>query len=209
MSVSLPSALAYKILNGFFENASYVRGVEASECDKALFESLTEGVNAQDYPHLARWYKHIAAVQGLTAKAAPASAPAAAAEEDDEDVDLFGSDDEVDEAAEQLKAQRIAEYNAKKAAKPKPIAKTTVSIEVKPWDDETDLEAMTAAVKGITMDGLLWGGSQLIPIGFGIKKLLVNCVVEDDKVLLDDLTEQIEALEDFVQSVDIAAMQKI
>jgi elongation factor 1-beta len=59
------------------------------------------------------------------------------------------------------------------------------------------------------MDGLLWGGHQLVPIGYGIRKLQINCVVEDDKVLLDDLTDQITELEDYVQSVDIAAMQKI
>lgn len=71
------------------------------------------------------------------------------------------------------------------------------------------MEELTKGVRAITMDGLLWGGSQLVAIGFGIKKLQINCVVEDDKVPMDDLTEQIESLEDFVQSVDVAAMQKI
>lgn len=38
-------------------------------------------------------------------------------------MDLFGSDDEVDEEAEKLKAQRLEEYAKKKAGKPKPAAK--------------------------------------------------------------------------------------
>lgn len=124
---------------------------------------------------------------------------------------MFGSDDEeVDEAAEKLKQQRLAEYHAKKAAKPaKPAAKSIVTLDVKPWDDETDLEALLAHVKSIEMDGLVWGASQWIPIGFGIKKLQINCVVEDDKVSLDDLAEAIEAAEDHVQSTDVAAMQKL
>lgn len=84
-----------------------------------------------------------------------------------------------------------------------------VTIDVKGWDDETDLDQMLANVKAIEMDGLLWGAHQFIPVGFGIKKLQINCVVEDDKVLMDDLTEQIEGDEDHVQSVDIAAMAKI
>ncbi|KAI9280552.1 hypothetical protein BC943DRAFT_330621 [Umbelopsis sp. AD052] len=212
MSFTLETSLANHILNGFFENASYVQGFEASAADKKVFESLAEGPNAEQFPHLARWYKHIAAVNGLTTKtAAAATAPAAAAaEEDDDDIDLFGSDDEeVDEAAEKLKAQRLAEYAAKKAHKPKTIAKTTVTLDVKPWDDETDMDALTAAVKGIELDGLVWGGSQLVAIGYGIKKLQINCVVEDDKVLLDDLSDKITEFEDFVQSVDVAAMQKI
>ncbi|KAI7895131.1 uncharacterized protein EV154DRAFT_599349 [Mucor mucedo] len=212
MSFTLEAPLAYKILDSYFENVSYVKGAEASEADKSVFAALSEGPSAEAYPHLARWYAHIAAVQGLITKdaaAAPAAAPAAAAEEDD-DLDLFGSDDEeVDEEAEKLKAQRVAEYNAKKAGKPKPTAKTTVTLEVKPWDDETDMEELTKAVKSIEMDGLLWGGSQLVAIGYGIKKLQINCVVEDDKVLLDDLSDKILEFEDFVQSVDVAAMQKI
>ncbi|RUS22615.1 eukaryotic translation elongation factor 1 beta 2, partial [Jimgerdemannia flammicorona] len=154
-----------------------------------------------------------------------AAAAAAAAASADDDIDLFGSDDEVDEEAEKLKAQRLAEYAAKKANKPKVIAKSMVTLDVKPWDDETDMEALTAAVKGIEMEGLLWGQHKLVAIGYGIKKLQllnlccfhhlreiciqINIVIEDDKVSVDELSEQITGLEDYVQSVDVAAMQKI
>jgi hypothetical protein len=48
------------------------------------------------------------------------------------------------------------------------------------------------------MDGLLWGVSKLVPVGYGIKKLQIATVVEDDKVSIDELTEKIEAFEDFV-----------
>lgn len=124
---------------------------------------------------------------------------------------MFGSDDEEDDGeAEKLKAQRIAEYNARKANKPaKPAAKSIVTIDVKPWDDETDLEAMVANVKSIEREGLTWGAHQFIPIGFGIKKLQINLVVEDDKVSLEELQQTIEEDEDHVQSTDIAAMQKL
>ena len=45
-------------------------------------------------------------------------------EEEDEDIDLFGEDDEEEnEEAEKLKAERVKAYEAKKAAKPKTIAK--------------------------------------------------------------------------------------
>lgn len=127
-------------------------------------------------------------------------------------MDLFGSDDdeEVDEAAEKLKQERLAEYAAKKAAKgPKPAAKSIVTLDVKPWDDETDLEELLANVKAIEMDGLTWGASLWIPVGFGIKKLQINLVVEDSKVSLDELQAKIEEDEDHVQSTDVAAMQKL
>jgi translation elongation factor EF-1beta len=38
---------------------------------------------------------------------------------------------------------------------------------------------------------------------------LCSCVVEDDKVGVDLLEEQITAFEDHVQSVDVAAFNKI
>merc|ERR1719444_599842 len=53
---------------------------------------------------------------GKSAKAAPA--PAAA--DDDDDVDLFGSDEEEDDEEDD---ERLAAYHAKKAKKPKVIAK--------------------------------------------------------------------------------------
>ena len=37
------------------------------------------------------------------------------------------------------------------------IAKSSLLIDVKPWDDETDMKAMEESVRSIVMDGLLWG----------------------------------------------------
>ncbi|KAJ1538268.1 translation elongation factor 1 subunit beta, partial [Saccharomyces cerevisiae] len=176
-----------------------------SQADVTVFKAFQSA-----YPEFSRWFNHIAS-KADEFDSFPAASAAAAEEEEDDDVDLFGSDDEeADAEAEKLKAERIAAYNAKKAAKPaKPAAKSIVTLDVKPWDDETNLEEMVANVKAIEMEGLTWGAHQFIPIGFGIKKLQINCVVEDDKVSLDDLQQSIEEDEDHVQSTDIAAMQKL
>ncbi len=71
------------------------------------------------------------------------------------------------------------------------------------------MEEMEKNVKTITMDRLLWGTSKLVPVGYGIKKLQICCVIEDDKVSVDLLQEKIQEFEDLVQSVDIAAFNKI
>lgn len=76
-------------------------------------------------------------------------------------------------------------------------------------DDETDLAEMEANVRAIEQDGLVWGASKLVAVGFGIKKLQINLVVEDEKVSTDELQQRIEEDEDHVQSTDIAAMQKL
>ncbi len=42
-------------------------------------------------------------------------------------------------------------------AEPKVIAKSSIVLDVKPWDDETDMKALEAGVRAIEMPGLLWG----------------------------------------------------
>jgi len=165
----------------------------------------------------------VATLEGKGGKpAAPAPAPAAAKpavaaaadeeEEDDDEVDLFGSDDDDEETQaekERLTAERLKAYAEKKSKKPALIAKTSVLFDVKPWDDETDMNEMLKCCKSIEKEGLVWGASKLVPVGYGINKLQLMCVVEDEKVSIEELGEQMEEFEDYVQSVDVAAMSKI
>ncbi|CCE28607.1 hypothetical protein E4U22_000550 [Claviceps purpurea] len=217
------------LLNNWVQTRSYITGYSATQADVACFKALQSSPDAQKYPNAARWYKHIASFEDefnslsgdstkpytvygpetseLTLN--PAAAPAAA-EEDDDDVDLFGSDDEEEDAeAARVREERLAEYRKKKEAKPQTIAKSVVTLDVKPWDDETDMKALEEAVRSIEKDGLVWGASKLVAVGFGIKKLQINLVVEDAKVSLGDLEEEIQEFEDYVQSTDVAAMQKL
>merc|ERR1711994_258599 len=132
---------------------------------------------------------------------APAPAPAKVEEEDDDDdVDLFGSDSEDEETKaekERVTAERLKAYHEKKAKKPALIAKTSVLLDIKPWDDETDMNEMLKVAKSIEKEGLVWGASKLVPVGYGINKLQLMCVVEDEKVSIDELCEQIAEFEDF------------
>merc|ERR1712156_212805 len=121
-------------------------------------------------------------------------------DDDDDDMDFFDDSDDEDEeakaAAEALKAKRVAEYNARKAEKAAKkgvvAAKSMITLDVKPFDDETDLDALAAKIKSeIAMDGLVWGQKhEKKPLAFGIFKLVITAVVEDEKVSTDDLTEK-------------------
>jgi hypothetical protein len=57
----------------------------------------------------------------------------------------------------QVREERLKAYAEKKSKKPALIAKTSVLLDVKPWDDETDMDAMLKCVKTIEKDGLVWG----------------------------------------------------
>ena len=81
---------------------------------------------------------------------------------------------------------------------------------MKPWETETDLDALFLKIQAIEMDGLVWKADyKKDPIAYGINKLVVGCVIEDAKVSTEDLQEKIEAFEEDVQSVDIAIFSKI
>jgi len=218
----LSSAAGLKALNDFLADNSYIEGYVPSQADVAVFDALKGKAPAKDaYPHAARWYAHISSFEAGGRKQFPKSqkdaasyvsgGAAPAADDDDDDVDLFGSDDEEEESEEaaKIRQERLDAYAAKKAKKPALIAKTSVLLDCKPWDDETNMDEMLKSIKTIEMDGLVWGASKLVPVGYGINKLQVMCVVEDLKVSIDELQEKICDFEDFVQSCDVAAMNKI
>jgi len=217
-----------KMLDGWVIDRSYITGYAPTQADVTVHKAVQSSPNAAKYPHAFRWYKHVSSFSSefsslpgdpsaplstygpsIAANAGnPKDAPKDAEEEEEED--LFGSDDEEeDPEAVRQREENLAAYRAKKAGKTKPAAKSMVTLDVKPWDDETDMKELEANVRKIEMDGLTWGGSKLVAVGFGIKKLQVNLVVEDEKVSIDDLQAKIEEDEDHVQSTDVEAMMKL
>merc|ERR1712021_115799 len=215
----LSSDAGVKALNAFLADASYIEGYVPSQADVAVFDALKKAPAEDAAPHAARWYGHIASFEAAGRKQFPKSqkdaasyvAGGAAAADDDDDVDLFGDSDEEeeDEAAAKVRQERLDAYAAKKSKKPALIAKTSVLLDCKPWDDETDMDVMLTEIKKIEMDGLLWGASKLVPVGYGISKLQVMIVVEDLKVSIEELQEKICEIEDYVQSCDVNCMNKI
>ena len=60
------------------------------------------------------------------------------------------------------------------------------------------------------MEGLQWKLEyKKVPVAYNIKKLQMGATIEDDKVLTDDIFDQILAWEDEVQSVDVVQFQKV
>ncbi len=190
-----------------------------------------------------RYYSHISTFAGKSlpagissssgsapAASASASAPAAAAKaapkapaaKDDDEVDLFG--DDGDAAAAKVASAKVEEpKKEEKKVKAKPIAKTICTYDVKPMDSEVSVKAIEEAVRAIKIDGLAWGQEfKVVDVAFGIQKLMIQFVCEDEKVSLDDVEEQILALpnplkldaEDpderlLVQSIDQLSMNKL
>jgi len=204
--------MSVKEINGRLTSQPFVSGFSPSQEDAKTFAELFgNNVNViQWVARMASYYQaerdEIAAPPTSAApKAAAAAAPKAAAAADD-DIDLFGEETEEDKAA--LEAKKKAETDKKKEKKAV-IAKSSILIDIKPWEDTTDLKELAEKLHAIHKDGLLWGDHKLVPVAFGLKKLQQLIVIEDDKVSGDDLEDMIMGFEDYVQSMDIVAWNKV
>ncbi|OIW16276.1 hypothetical protein TanjilG_18991 [Lupinus angustifolius] len=210
-----------KSLDEFLSGKTYISGDELTKDDIKVYASVLEKPS-DSFTHAATWYdvvsSHLAlrfpgTAQGVkfSVKSAPAevAAPAkvdAPAADDDDDLDLFG-----DETEEEKKAAEEREA-AKKPAKKKESGKSSVLLDVKPWDDETDMKKLEETVRSIELPGLLWGASKLVAVGYGIKKLQIMMTIVDDLVSVDTLIEErltVEPCNEYIQSCDIVAFNKI
>ncbi|KAL4505205.1 hypothetical protein ABPG72_016272 [Tetrahymena utriculariae] len=88
-------------------------------------------------------------------------------------------------------------------------SKSSIILEIKPYSDEIDLSSFANCVfEKVRVVGLEWQKeTKILPIAFGLKKLQVRCIIEDDKVSVDDLMEKIIELEEV--SVDLFSFCKI
>lgn len=69
-----------------------------------------------------------------------------------------------DEEAERIRQERLKAYSEKKATKKVIIAKSSIVLDVKPWDDETDMKQLEQQVRTIVMDGLVWGACMYLQL---------------------------------------------
>lgn len=214
----------------------FVGGAHPNGDDAAVFNDFQANPpTVEQYPHVFSWYclinvysentrKHWVEEQekkqkqtkggDKKQKQADEKPKEAAAPAKDEVDDLFGDDEEEDpQAAAERAAAKKAKKEAQKAEKKKnePVQKSIVLLEIKPWEKDQDLDALAAKILKIEKDGLAWKTEyKLSEIAFGIFKLIMGLVVEDEKVSVDDVCEWIQTgFEDEVQSVDIASFNKI
>ncbi|GAM19833.1 hypothetical protein SAMD00019534_030080 [Acytostelium subglobosum LB1] len=129
-------------------------------------------------------------------------------EYDEEHFEENGGHHDGDDDEEVLQWQHATNNTGENHADNGFVAKSSVVFEIKPVDAETDMSELENTVRSINMDGLMWGNSELLTVGYGIQKLSIGCVVVDSLVSTDDLEEKIASLEDIVQSVDIVLFNK-
>ena len=128
----LKSPASLRVLNNYLTNKSYIEEYVPSQADVAVLESISSPPPAYLYRAL-HWYNHIKSykkekaslpgVKRTLSKYGPANVgdttgSGATHSKDDDDIDLFGSEEEEErEEAKRLREECLAEYASKKAKK--------------------------------------------------------------------------------------------
>ena len=90
------------------------------------------------------------------------------------------------------------------------IPYSIILLEIKIWDSEQDLEHLVNKIHKIEKEGLYWKKEyKLEEIAFGIKKIILTLIVDDDKISIDELIDQIESWENEIHSVDILSFKEL
>ena len=111
---------------------------------------------------------------------------------------------------EKKKRKKEKKEDGKKKKKVE-VQKSLVLIDVKVFDPEQDYDALAEKIlKNVKRDGLVWKTEyKLQEVAFGVKKIVMGMVVEDEKVSVDDIIDELTSWEDEIQSVDIVAFNKL
>jgi len=90
----------------------------------------------------------------------------------EDEFDPFAEDPEADAAAAEAMKKKEADAKAAKPKKAPPAAKSLIIWEVKPWGEDTDLQALADKILAIDMDGLAWKTQwKKEPVAYGVFKI--------------------------------------
>ena len=218
------------------ENNLFFKGPQPSNEDAEVLEELTKEKCVPDqekFPNLFAWYslvilfedevvatwkkpeQHQKGKKGKKEEKKDEKKEEKKEKKDDEidEDDLFGDETEEDKKAKE-EAHKKREEEKKEDGKKKKkveVQKSLVLIDVKVYDPEQDYDALAEKIlKNVKRDGLVWKTEyKLQEVAFGVKKIVMGMVVEDEKVSVDDIIDELTSWEDEIQSVDIVAFNKL
>ena len=215
-------------------NSLFIRGEQPTQEDATNFAKFVEAkcVPDQDkYPSVWAWYSLMVLFEDEVIKSwKPAEKPQEKkggkgkdqgkkgkkekegekkdeGKKEEDDLDLFGEENEDDiKAKEEMKKKN----KDKKKDKKKPVDKSHVILEIKGWEEGQDLEALAKKIiSTIQKDGLQWNtGYKLEEVAFGVKKLVIAFLAEDEKCSVQEIVDELESWENDIQSVEVVSFNK-
>ncbi|XP_033145560.1 uncharacterized protein LOC103865769 isoform X5 [Brassica rapa] len=191
---NLNSDAGLKKLDEHLLTRYYITSHKASKDDITIYAALSKSPPSK-YVNASRWYDHIEtllSISGISSEGSGVTIDGSASiteeadgnskdgvvviddDDNDQDVDLIG------EEAEERPASLIASTKKK-------ISWESIVIVVMPEDDETDMNKLEEQVRSIQMEGLVWGASKVVSVGYGVKLLrIIGTVPLDEEIYVFD-----------------------
>ena len=211
------------------ENNLFVKGAQPSHEDAEAFEKFITAKSVPDqdkFPSVWAWYSLMVLFEDEVIKSWKSSSEPEQNKKggkkgkkeekqekkpekggDEDDLDLFGEETEEDKKAKEEMKKKNKEN---KKNKKKEVDKSHVILEVKGWEADQDLEALAKKIiSTIKKDGLSWNtGYKLEEVAFGVKKLIIAFLAEDEKCSVQEIVDELESWENDIQSVEVVSFNK-
>jgi len=196
-------------LNAHLGKQSYVSGWNASQDDVAVWHRTPHPVDVAKFPHVARWFTHIASFsKSQQQRWIGAGAAAEKKEEKRQDAKPAANGAEAD-GGKKGKKEKGGKGKDKQASKPEAKAdeapeadphmgaekgaQSRADFEITPEDVETPMADIEKKVRSISKKGLTWlAECEVIPIAFGLSKLHIVGILVDEFCPVEELQEQLK-----------------
>ncbi|EGG20287.1 elongation factor 1b-related protein [Cavenderia fasciculata] len=199
-SFNLSTEKGFEDFNSLLLNQTFIVGYEPTNVDVKVFKLIVDNkLDAKRFTNVTRWFDTIAAYctdeDFILEQINHRNLDFTVDSENDDDFDLFDASEDMSSLPNKERVVPVA----KKVKE----TKSEVVMEVKTWDDTISMKDVEDAVRSVSMDGLKWGHSKLVPTAFKMHSLSIQCIVDDHLVSVQDLEDTLNDIEELIQSVDI------
>ncbi len=185
-------------INSSLNDKLFINGDQPSSEDAEIFEKIRHNFRLDKglYPNIFAWLQFMTLFENKVIESWKINKKGKNNEEENEE-DEFN-----------LLLNKIYEEKQKKSKNKNnenEIHYSFVLLEIKVWDSEQDLDALAKKIQNIEKEGLVWKKEyKLKEIIFGIQKILMGLIVNDDIISIDEIIDEIQSWEDEVQSIEMA-----
>lgn len=190
-----------KEINFSLNDKLFINGDQPSSDDAEIFEKIRHNfiLDKGDYPNIFAWLQFMTLFENKVIESWKINKKGKNKNKNEEE----NEEDEFN-----LLLNKIYEEKQKKSKNKNnenEIHYSFVLLEIKVWDSEQDLDALAKKIQNIEKEGLVWKKEyKLKEIIFGIQKILMGLIVNDDIISIDEIIDEIQSWEDEVQSIEMA-----
>jgi len=218
-----------KKLDKILGQQNFISGAIPCKDDLVVYGALKSSIDP-NHVNILRWYKQVDEIIGpqfsregegvfikkiitvsleedIESNGVSATTPSSSNGLNEDDLNVL--QEEIDE--EDMLISSVPIFLKKPILNGHEMRTSSIKLHIKPWNEEGNLDGVEKHVRGIQMDGLIWGESQIVGVGDGKRVFEIMMMVEGDKVSPLDLIEKIigdEKNNDLIQSCEIVSFNK-